>query len=471
MADPGTEDFDVIVLGGGGAGMSAAINAADAGRRVALLEAGDRLGGSTALAGGVFYAAGTAAQRELGIKDSPDAMYRDVLALNGDSVCKPALRRLCDEAGGALEWLNSLGVEFPASRLSSPNGRSVPRSHEPVGFGMRIAECLDTALSQRPVDVVRRARAEKVLLSPAGRASGVVVDGEPISCRSVVLATGGFGGDEAWVARMLPKARRPGDWVWHVGNKNNRGDGLRLAEECGAQIEGIDSGLLLATPNFHRDLEVLGPDWALMVNLEGRRFTREDGAYWEISEALEAQPESRAYVIFDRTMFEGAKPHPRVLEALAAGVITVSWVPRMFEEQLAKGRIIEAASIEQLAQRTGLPAKTLSDTVARYNAAARSGQDAEYDKTAASLKPVETAPFYAVEVRPAILTVTGGGVRIDAATRVCSPTGAAIPGLFAAGETVGNLYGRHYAGTGYAIASSITFGRVAGQEAAAFSGR
>lgn len=471
MADAGTEDFDVIVLGGGGAGMSAAIHAADAGKRVALLEAGDRLGGSTALAGGVFYAAGTPAQRELGINDSADAMYLDILALNGDTVFKPALRRLCDEACGALQWLTSLGVEFPATRLSSPNGRSVPRSHEPVGFGMRIAECLDTALSQRPVDVVRRARAEKILLGETGKVRGVVVDGEPISCRAVVIATGGFGGDQAWIERMLPKAHRVGSWVWHVGNKLNRGDGLRLAEECGAQIQGVDSGLLLATPNFHHDLEVLGPDWALMVNLKGERFTREDGAYWEISEALEAQPESRAFVIFDRRMFEGAKPHPRVLEALAAGVITVSWVPRMFEEQLAKGRIIEAASIDELGRRTQLPAQALAGTVARYNDAVRSGQDAQFGKGAANLKPVETPPFYAVEVRPAILTVTGGGIRVDAATRVCAPSGVPIPGLLAAGETVGSLYGRHYAGTGYAIASSITFGRVAGQEAAAFCAR
>ncbi|MBS0377157.1 MAG: FAD-dependent oxidoreductase [Proteobacteria bacterium] len=471
MGDTDGEDFDVIVLGGGGAGMTAAIRAADAGKRVALLEAGDRLGGSTALSGGVFYAAGTAAQRELGISDSADAMYLDILALNGNSVCRPALRRLCDEARETMEWLGTLGVEFPAARLSSPNGRSVPRSHEPVGFGMRIAECLDTALSQRPVDVVRRARAEKILVNEAGRASGVVVDGEPISCRAVVIATGGFGGDPAWVDRLLPKARQAGSWVWHVGNKTNRGDGLRMAEQAGAQILGTDSGLLLSTPNFHRDLEVLGPDWALMVNTRGERFTREDGAYWEIAEALEAQPGSRAFVIFDRAMFEGAKPHPRVLEALAAGVITVSWVPRMFEEQLAKGNILEAGTIEGLAERTGLPASALAATIERYNAGARSGADAQFGKRPDCNKPVATAPYYAVEVRPAILTVTGGGVRIDAAARVCAASGNAIPGLFAAGETVGSLYGKHYAGTGYAIASSITFGRVAGLEAAAASGR
>jgi len=464
------QDYDVIVLGGGGAGMTAAIHAADAGKRVALLEAGDRLGGSTALSGGVFYAAGTPAQRELGIEDTPEAMYADILALNGDTVFAPAVRRLCQEAAAAMQWLGSLGVEFPATRLSSPNGRSVPRSHEPAGFGMRIAECLDTALSQRPVDVVRRARAEKILLDPTRGATGVMVDGEPITCRAVVIATGGFGGAPDLIARMLPKAQRVGNWAWHVGNKTNRGDGLRLAEESGAEIVGTDSGLLLSTPNFHRDLEVLGPDWALLVNLRGERFTREDGAYWEISEALEAQPESRAFVIFDRTMFEGAKPHPRVLEALAAGVITVSWVPRVFEEQLAKGRIIQAASIRELADRIGLPARALADSVERYNALTRDGQDQEFGKGASSLRPVATPPFYAVEVRPAILTVTGGGARVDAAARVCAPSGRPIPGLFAAGETVGSLYGRHYVGTGYAIASSITFGRVAGTEAAASCG-
>jgi fumarate reductase flavoprotein subunit len=460
-------DYDVIVIGAGGAGMSAALEAARAGARVALLEAGPRVGGSTALAGGLFYAAGTAAQRALGIEDSPDAMYADIMRINAQTANPAITRRFCDEAPQALEWLATLGVEFPPERLSTPNGRGTPRAHEPVGFGMRIAECLDTAVSKAGIDVACKTRVEQLVTDPSGAVTGVVVNGERVGCGAVVLATGGYGGNPDWVRRMLPKAARAADWVWHVGNATNRGDGLTMAEQAGARITGEDSALLLITPNFHKDFEVIGPDWALMVNTSGERFASEDGAYWEIAEAIEAQRDSRAFYVFDRRLFEDAKPHPRVLEALAAGAITVSWVPKVFEAELANGRVLEAPTIAELAGRIAVDAQALERTVARYNEQARAQHDRDFGKAAASLKEIVAPPFYAIEIRPAILTLTGGGPAIDENARVLRADGDPIPGLYAAGETVGNVYGRYYVGSGYAIASGVTFGRIAGQGAAA----
>ena len=464
-------DYDVVVIGAGGAGMSAALEASRAGAKVALLEAGARVGGSTALAGGLIYAAGTPAQRALGIEDSPDAMFNDVMAINGSSVDAPVVRRLCNEAVGSMQWLTSLGVDFPPERLSSPNGRGTPRSHEPVGFGARIAECLDAALNQTQTDLACKTRVERLLTDAQGAVTGVEVNGERVATRAVVIATGGYGGSAEWVSRLLPKASRVGDWVWHVGNATNVGDGLTMAEQVGAEVTGEDSGLLLITPNFFRDFEVIGPDWALMVNTRGERFAREDGAYWEIAEAIEAQVDSRAFYVFDRRLFEDAKPHPRVLEALALGAISVSWIPRVFEEQLAKGRVIESNSISGLAERMKVDPRTLEATVRRYSDLAHRGNDADFGKSTPTLKPVVTPPYYAIEIRPAILTVTGGGPRIDADARVLGLAGNVIPGLYAAGETVGNVYGRYYVGSGYAIASGITFGRVAGQSAAAYAKR
>jgi fumarate reductase flavoprotein subunit len=398
-------------------------------------------------------------------------MIQDVLRINGKTVDPAIVRRLAEEGAEVMAWLTSLGVEFPPDRLSSPDGRGVPRSHEPVGFGAKIAERLDVALSQRPVDVARKTRVEHLIRDASGAVTGVKVSGEDIACSAVVIATGGFGGEPAWVRRMLPKSRAVGDWVWHVGNATNRGDGLRMAEEAGAAIVGQDSGLLLVSPNFFRDFEVIGPDWALLVNTRGERFGREDGAYWEIAEGLEAQREPRGYFIFDRSLLETAKPHPRVLEALAIGAIKVSWVTKVLSEEAQKGRVLQAPTVRELAAKIGVEPATLERTVQRYTQLAREGQDADFGKAAASLKPIAQPPFYAVEVRPNILTVTGGGMPIDAQARVLTPKGSPIAGLYAAGETLGNMYGRYYVGSGYAIASAITYGRVAGREAAAWARR
>jgi hypothetical protein len=268
---------------------------------------------------------------------------------------------------------------------------------------------------------------------------------------------------------MLPKTRRTGDWRWHVGCETNRGDGLRMAEALGARLCGEDSGLLLASPNFHHDLEVIGPDWVIMLNSRGERIVREDGAYWELSEALEAQHDARGFCIFDHALMLGAQPDARVLEALAQGTISLSWIPRVLQEQLARGRVIAAPDIGGLADKAGLDRAAVTRAVERYNALARAGEDTDFGKAARCLKPLATPPFYAVEVRPSIVIVTGAGPAIDGCARVLRAAGGVVPGLYAAGEVTGDVYGRYYVGSGYAIASALSMGRVAGRESAALA--
>jgi fumarate reductase flavoprotein subunit len=469
MTQHRSPEYDVIVIGAGGAGLCAAIAAADAGARVALLEAGRRIGGSTALAGGFVLAAGTAQQRALGIEDSPEAMVEYIIDRNGSSSPVEVVRRVCEEAPRMLQWLGEIGVEFPPERLVSPNGRMVARAHEPDGFGARIIERLDYELSRRGIDLACNTRVEELLCLEDGSVAGVRIGAESIEARAVVIACGGIGGDPQLLHRMLPKSRRVGDWLWHVGCETNRGDGLRMAEAAGARICGEDSGLLLATPNFHRDLEVIGPDWVLLVNSRGERIVREDAAYWELSEALEAQEDARGFCIFDHALMLGAEPDPRVLEALAQGTISLSWIPRVLQEQIARGRVITANSLPELAAAAGIDAAQLERSAQQYNVLAGRGKDSDFGKAQRCLKPLAAPPYYAVEVRPAIVIVTGAGAAVDGNARVVKPDGCAIPGLFAAGETTGDVYGRYYVGSGYAIASALSLGRIAGREAAVFA--
>ena len=136
-----------------------------------------------------------------------------------------------------MQWLESLGVEFPADRLSTPNGRGTPRSHEPIGFGMKITEYLDTALSQTSVDLACKSRVEKMRTDAEGAVTGVVVGGEHVGCRSVVIATGGYGGstemDQATAAEGHA-ASATGSGT--SATATNRGDGLTMAEQVGAAI-------------------------------------------------------------------------------------------------------------------------------------------------------------------------------------------------------------------------------------------
>lgn len=458
--------YDVMVIGGGGAGMSAAITAADAGASVCLLEASDRLGGATALAGGLLFVGGSAQQKTLGIEDDADAMFRDVMTINPDAPT-PVIRRLCDEAASSLEWLGAIGVDYPPEKLTSPSGRTVPRAHEPIGFGMAVAQRLDIALHQRPVDIAMKSRVERLIVDD-GRVRGAIVAGEPVHARSVIIASGGIGGNPALVARLLPKTQPIADWVWHVGNPANRGDGVLMGEQVGAAIGGTDSALLLMTPDFYRDFEVIGPDWVAMVNRSGERFVAEDGAYWDLAESLERQQGARGWAIFDaRLLAEHAVPHPRVLEALEVGSITLSWITRVLEEQISRGKILSATTLAELATKAGIDPQGMTNAIERYNTMAARKQDDDFGKMPANLLPIGQAPFYAAEIRPAILTVTGAGLCIDEHARVLDATGQPIGGLFAAGETVGNVFGRNYVGSGYAITNCITYGRIAGREAAA----
>jgi len=187
----------------------------------------------------------------------------------------------------------------------------------------------------------------------------------------------------------------------------------------------------------------------------------------EIAEALEKQDGARGWAIFDSTLLaERAKPHPRVLEALEVGAIKLSWITSVLEDHIAKGTVKKAGSLAELAKQVGISPK-LEATIARYNEQAAAKNDADFNKLPGNLWPLTTPPYYAAEVRPVILVVTGAGLCIDEHARVLNAKGQPIPGLYAAGETTGNIFGRNYVGSGYAITNCITYGRIAGREAAA----
>jgi fumarate reductase flavoprotein subunit len=460
-------DYDVIVVGGGGAGMSAAIRAGEAGASVLLVDAAGKLGGSTALSGGVYYAAGTSVQRAKGIRDdTPDAMYEYYLTLNQHRVQPSLVRVLCDEAAAGLEWLMSIGVEFDPADLYASGVESVPRGHKAKHNGAQIAECLEGVLSNMEnVDVALKTRVQDLAMRD-GRVTGIRTGDAEVTADAVVLTTGGFAQSPEKLHRYYPEAAAHGDWTWGISAAECVGDGLDLGMMAGADLTGHNTGLLLTTPGFYKDLEVFVPGWMVYVNRDGRRFIDETTEYAVMSGVVKEQMGGTCFALFDDTTRANAKPHQAYAAAMEAGILTLNWVTDVLDQQIEKGKMLKADTLEELARKAGIRAATLVNTVATYNRDCRAGKDSQFFKEPSVMQPVETPPFYATEIRCAIVCLTSTGVRIDTLARVLNAADERIPGLYAAGETAGGVLGERYIGGGNSIANAIVFGQIAGRTAA-----
>lgn len=460
-------DFDVIVIGGGGAGLAAAIEAAGAGASVMLIEAAEKLGGATAMSGGVFYAANTSAQRAMGIEgDSADAMFEYVMALNQWALKADIIRHVADESGPTLEWLIGLGAKFP---FIVPSGvESVPRGHCCEGAGFELANALINAAGAAGVQTAVGTRVERLLLED-GAVVGVHASGMDLRAPSVIVATGGIGDNPELRARLFPSAAQHGAWTWtiHEGAPTIQGDGILMGEAIGAGVVGIDNGLPLPTAGFGKYVEAFLPPWTIVVNEGGRRFMPETASFSVCGYLLNEQPGAHGFAMFDEPTLVEASNDGKYLDPFGTGMTTPTWQEATIREQVKNGRIKTADTIPGLAAQCGVDPIALEETIRRYNAGCAAGGDPQFMKKSPKYFPIAQAPFYAVEVRAAIVGGTGSGLDIDLDTHVLDLHGRAIPGLFAAGETIGVVQGKRDAGGGMYIGSAVILGRQAGRSAAA----
>jgi fumarate reductase flavoprotein subunit len=452
-------DYDVIVVGSGAAGLAAAVAAADAGASVLVVESEKRVGGSSRLSGGHFYAAGTSVQKEAGvIGDTADAMFEHYMTLAQSLVDPAVVRRYCDLSAPTLEWAIGLGVKYPKEALYASGVGSTPRGHPPEGEGQEVIDVLDGHRTNKGVDLVLDSRVTSLVTTAEGRVTGVRIGDDEATCGAVVMATGGFGANPEMIEKYLPRAAATGDWRWYIGAEGARGDGITLGEAVGGVVDGHDRALLLATPGFSHDLEVALPGWLVMVNQQGRRFCDETTSYTVMAGLLSKQG-GRAYAVFDEAARAAAKRTPR---------FQAYWVDEVLERKAEEGNIFRADTLAGLAAEAGIDAEGLEGTVERYNSDAEAGQDTAFFKQA-EMAPIRTSPFYAVEIRPAILCWTGTGLRINADTCVINKADKPIRGLYAAGETVGNLHGDVYIGGGGSYGPCLVFGKLAGENAAKYA--
>ncbi len=465
------QDFDVIVIGSGAAGMSAAIEARNAGASVMVLEADTHLGGATRNSTGVFYAGNTSTQQEAGIADDADAIYDYILTLNQHAVRPDLIRDYAVECGPTLEWLKTLGVEFPASMLVHSDVSGVKRGHTSKTFGLGIADALINRAGALGVETALGTRVDGLIVED-GRVVGVRADGTELRAPAVIVATGGFGNSPEMLKRWYPSAAYHGDRTWAVHRDAPfiLGDGITLGESVGAQITGQDTGLLNPSPCFEsRFVEAFLPPWVIAVNREGKRFMAEWESYSVVGYLINEQTDHRCWAIFDHpTMVENGDDLSYA-DPYNSGLAISSWEERTILGEVAKGVVQTADTIEELARKVGLDPVAVGETVRVYNEdIERTGEDRRFrkDGNGHPLTPIRTAPFYAVEVRAAIIGFTAAGLDVNSRCEVLDTRGCVIPGLYGAGEVLGCFHGKRYAGGGTSIGSAVVFGRRAGTLAA-----
>ncbi|MGI4812776.1 MAG: FAD-dependent oxidoreductase [Janthinobacterium lividum] len=454
------KNYEVIVIGAGMAGHAAALQAAQLGASVLLLEKMADYGGSTAMCGGAFAFAGTRIQHEEGIDDTPALLEADLRKV-GNYVNDPAVvHAYAEHQFDTYRWLEALGLRFDNVSLSG--GQSVPRLHSlrPA----QLLQVLHDALLAAGGEYRANAGVKKLLSEGDAEHRGVVgvelFSGEKIGASGgVVIATGGFSRARDMVARFAPQLvdAKP------MGGEGNTGDGLRMAWALGADL--VDMGFTKGT--FGAPLAEplpgkahLAPRLLLMmyrggivVNLLGKRFIDESLSYKAIGDACLQQPERVGIQIFDERVMAQSTPMPTVDDYRAA---------------MEAGLIKQADTLEALAVQLGLPAAALCDTVERYNASCGGAVPDEFGRTsltAGYARPprIEAAPFYGIACTTG-LNSTYCGLRTDANARVLDIFGGLVPGLYATGEVMGGLHGASYL-SGSSLTKGCIFGRLAARDA------
>jgi fumarate reductase flavoprotein subunit len=467
-------DYDVIVIGSGAAGMSAAIEARQAGARVMVLEADDHLGGATRNSTGVVYACNSSTQKEKGIEDSADAVYDYIMTLNQHAVRPDLVRTYADECGQMVEWLKEKGLEFPANMLVHSDVTDTQRGHTCQTFGLGIADALINRAGALGVETALGTRVDGLIVED-GKVVGITADGTELRAPSTIIATGGFGNSPEMLAKYYPTAAYHGDRTWAVHRDAPfiLGDGIMLGQSVGAEITGYDTGLLNPSPCFDsRYVEAFLPPWLIAVNEKGKRFMAEWDSYAVCGYLINEQPGKRCWAIFDHpTMVENGDDLSYA-DPYNSGLAISSWEEITITREVEKGVAHRADSIADIARMAGLDPEAVEESVRRYNTdVEQHGEDRQFrkDGNGHPLTAIRTAPFYAVEVRAAIIGFTAAGLDISVDGEVRDTHGKTIEGLYAAGEVLGCFHGKRYAGGGTSIGSSVVFGRRAGTQAARHS--
>ena len=497
-AEDSTVEADVVVVGAGGAGMTAAITAAAEGKNVVILESQSMVGGNSVRATGGMNAGKTVYQDEnefgesagvektlktaaekyadnetitalaktvseqwaayqanpTGYFDSVELMELDTM-IGGKGINDPELvETLCANSADAIDWLDEHGITL--HNVSSFGGASVKRIHRPVNaegktvsVGSYMIPLLQENCEKAGVKMMLDTTATEILTDANGAAVGVKATGASgetvtVNAKAVVLASGGFGANLDMVVKYKPELKG----FMTTNAPGIQGQGIEMAQAIGAATVDMDQIQIHPTVEANTAAlitEGLRGDGAILINEEGQRFIDEVGTRDVVSAAEIAQTGSYSWLVVDQAMVD------------ASSVI---------QGYIKKGYTVTGATYEELGKAMGVDAAAFAETMEKWNGYVEAKNDPDFGRTSFA-NPLNTAPYYAVKVTAGVHH-TMGGLKINANTEVLNEKGEVIPGLFAAGEVTGGVHGANRLG-GNAVADFTVFGRIAGAAASDYA--
>lgn len=497
-AEDSTVEADVVVVGAGGAGMTAAITAAGEGKSVVILESQSMVGGNSVRATGGMNAGKTVYQDEnefgesagvektlktaaekyadnetitalaktvseqwaayqanpTGYFDSVELMELDTM-IGGKGINDPELvETLCANSADAIDWLDEHGITL--HDVSSFGGASVKRIHRPVNaegktvsVGSYMIPLLQENCEKAGVQILLNTTANEILTDANGAAAGIKATGSTgetvtVNAKAVVLTTGGFGANLDMVTEYKPELKG----FMTTNAAGAQGQGIEMAQAIGAATVDMDQIQIHPTVEANTAAlitEGLRGDGAVLINAEGKRFIDEVGTRDVVSAAEIAQTGSYSWLVVDQAMVD------------ASSVI---------QGYIKKGYTVTGATYEELGKAMGVDAAAFAETMDKWNGYVEAKNDPDFGRTSFA-NPLNTAPYYAVKVTAGVHH-TMGGLKINANTEVLNEKGEVIPGLFAAGEVTGGVHGANRLG-GNAVADFTVFGRIAGAAASDYA--
>jgi fumarate reductase flavoprotein subunit len=449
--DTGNWSFetDVVIVGGGGCGLTAALAAAQGGVEVFVLEKQARPWPNTARSYGMIPAAGTRFQKAAGVEETPEDFAADIMNKNHQSGDYETTLHLCRAVPKLVEWLvDEVKCDLHFVDDFTYPGHSRHRMHAPPNrTGSELVADLQRAADANPdIEVIQDAPVVALIADENDAILGVVVQRanqqERVRCKKVLLACNGFGGNPDMVRQYMPEMAD----ALYFGGDGNTGEGILWGMELGAEVAYMDAYQAhnsVATPHEVLISYALITEGGFQVNRDGQRFGTEMQGYSERALEVLAQPDGLAWNIYDERLHRLGMTFEDYRNALEAGAI------------------IQADDIELLAERLGVNVASLSQTFQNFNAAARGEKPDEQGRT--NFKPL-AAPLYGVKITGALFH-TQGGLKVDSNARVLKKDGTPIPNLYAGGGVAAGVSGHGAAGylSGNGLLTALTYGLLAGQ--------